>query len=214
MIERTMRTPKEYTDNLKNGIVSDAMLSDVLFSYSKRAKNYRDRLRKYKGSSRWGMYTLRNFEQCEEKMNNYYAKKSDILRLCDNMPKCIHQLTYNHRRRIYDYNDEWSLLEEERDNYKRHKQSKVIWMNSYFDDYNGDYVEFCDIIEKNFQWFLYYEFNAHSFHRPIDESELSEYDGLEVVKLEELTTYGENINDLLPVPFCDKVWSFLSERER
>lgn len=147
-------------------------------------------------------------------MNNYYAKKSDILRLCDNMPKCIHQLTYNHRRRIYDYNDEWSLLEEERDKYKRHKQSKVIWMNSYFDDYNGDYVEFCDVIEKNFQWFLYYEFNAHSFHRPIDESELSEYDGLEVIKLEELTTYGENINDLLPVPFCDKVWSFLSERER
>lgn len=208
-----MRTPKEYTDNLKNGIVSDAMVSDVIFSYSKRAKNFRDRLREYERSNRGGRYALSNLIRCEGKMNDYYAKKSDILRLCGNMPKCIHQLTYNHRRRIFDYNKEWSLLEKERDCYEHGKPSKVVWMNSYFDHYNREYVEFCDVIETDFRFFLYYEFKDHSFHRPIDNSELSKYSGLEVVELEELTTYGENINELLPVPFCDKVWSFLMQKE-
>ena len=105
------------------------------------------------------------------------------------------------------------LLEKERDCYEHGKPSKVVWMNSYFDHYNREYVEFCDVIETDFRFFLYYEFKDHSFHRPIDNSELSKYSGLEVVELEELTTYGENINELLPVPFCDKVWSFLMQKE-
>ena len=35
-----MQTPKQYKENLKQGVINESMLSDVLYSYSKRAKNY------------------------------------------------------------------------------------------------------------------------------------------------------------------------------
>lgn len=38
-----MRTPVEYTNNLKKGIITDQMLVDCLFSVNKRAKNWRDK---------------------------------------------------------------------------------------------------------------------------------------------------------------------------
>ena len=38
-----MKTPKEYTQNLKNGIITAEMLSDCIFSCNKRAKNWRDK---------------------------------------------------------------------------------------------------------------------------------------------------------------------------
>ena len=35
-----MRTPKEYTDNLKKKTITESMLLDCLYSVNKRAKNY------------------------------------------------------------------------------------------------------------------------------------------------------------------------------
>ena len=43
-----MRTPKEYTDNLKKKIITENMLLDCLYSVNKRAKNYRDKERDYR----------------------------------------------------------------------------------------------------------------------------------------------------------------------
>ena len=43
-----MRIPKAYTENLNKGIVTEQMLCDVLYSYNKRAKNWRDKKRQYK----------------------------------------------------------------------------------------------------------------------------------------------------------------------
>ena len=40
-----MKTPKEYTKNLKNGIITEDMIVDCLYSVNKRAKNYRDKER-------------------------------------------------------------------------------------------------------------------------------------------------------------------------
>ena len=37
-----MKTPKEYMENLKKGIITETMLADGLFSVNKRAKNCRD----------------------------------------------------------------------------------------------------------------------------------------------------------------------------
>ena len=37
-----MKTPKEYTDNIKNGIITTSMLEAALYSVNKRAKNYRN----------------------------------------------------------------------------------------------------------------------------------------------------------------------------
>lgn len=33
-----MKTPKEYNDNIKNGIITSKMLTDCLYSVNKRAK--------------------------------------------------------------------------------------------------------------------------------------------------------------------------------
>lgn len=43
-----MRTPYEYTKNLKNGIITRDMLLDCLYSVNKRAKNFRDKERELK----------------------------------------------------------------------------------------------------------------------------------------------------------------------
>lgn len=43
-----MKTPPEYTKNLKKKLITEQMLSDCLFSVNKRAKNYRDQAQKHK----------------------------------------------------------------------------------------------------------------------------------------------------------------------
>lgn len=43
-----MRTPKEYSENMKNSIITMEMLGDCLFSVNKRAKNCRDQERKFR----------------------------------------------------------------------------------------------------------------------------------------------------------------------
>lgn len=48
-----MKTPKVYSENLKQGIITPSMLEEVLYSYNKRAKNYRDRARDYRDKG-WG----------------------------------------------------------------------------------------------------------------------------------------------------------------
>ena len=77
-----MKLPKEYSDNLKNGIITDNMISDVLFSYSKRAKNYRDKnreLRRYYRQNRYAYDKYDTIEKNEFRMNVLYERKSDIL---------------------------------------------------------------------------------------------------------------------------------------
>ena len=51
-----MKTPKEYSDNLSNHIITKQMLVDCLYSVNKRAKNYRDKEREQRTYSRWHHY--------------------------------------------------------------------------------------------------------------------------------------------------------------
>ena len=204
-----MKTPKAYTDNLKAGIVTDEMMQDVLYSYSKRAKNYRDRIRQYRDKARWNRYWYDKYgdiDKCEHKRDEYYMKKSDLLRCRPERLTAIHRLTVYRKRRVYDYNSEWDKLQNERAKYERGEESRVVWMNGYWDRDTNDYVDFCDVQVKQYRYFLYYEFPGRSFHSPIEESELKQYRDLERINLDELTTYGEDVTELLSVPFCDKVW--------
>lgn len=43
-----MKTPKEYVKYLTQGICNEQMLADVIYSYNKRAKNYRNKKRDYR----------------------------------------------------------------------------------------------------------------------------------------------------------------------
>ena len=204
-----MKTPKVYTDNLKAGIVTDEMMQDVLFSYSKRAKNYRDRIRGIKSKARYNRYWYDKYDnigQCEEKRDEYYQKKSDLLRSRPERLAAVHRLTVSRKRRVYDYDSEWDSLAKARQAYERGEASKVVWMNGYFDRDTDEYVDFCDVEVKQYRYFLYYEYKDRSFHSPIEADSLKNYRDVEMIDLEELTTYGEDISELLSIQFCDKVW--------
>ena len=82
-----MRTPKEYIENLDKGIVTEQMLCDVLFSYNKRAKNWRDKKRQCKHSYATNSYAW--FNNALENEQKYYNYKSEILSLLT--PNCIHE---------------------------------------------------------------------------------------------------------------------------
>lgn len=82
-----MRTPKQYVENLEKGIVTTNMLCDVLFSYNKRAKNWRDKKRQYKHSYSTNSYAW--FNNALQQEQKYYGYKAQILELLE--PECIHE---------------------------------------------------------------------------------------------------------------------------
>ena len=82
-----MRTPKIYIENLEKGIVTEKMLCDVLYSYNKRAKNWRDKKREYKHSYSTNSFVW--FNNALENEQKYYGYKQEILNLLE--PNCIHE---------------------------------------------------------------------------------------------------------------------------
>lgn len=82
-----MRTPKSYIENLEKGIVTEKMFCDVLFSYNKRAKNWRDKKRQYKHSYATNSYVWFNNALANEQ--KYYGFKAQLLTLLE--PSCIHE---------------------------------------------------------------------------------------------------------------------------
>lgn len=207
-----MRTPKEYTENLKKGIVTLAMLDDVLFSYNKRAKNYRDKVQEYRAKARWNRYWYDKYDnegKCEEKKQMLYDRKSDILSCCPSELKAVHKLVKKVKIRIEDNNPEYDKYSVEIEKFEQGKPSEVVYMNSYYDREIEEEVTFINIFVDKPEYYLYYEFPNHSFHHPIKEEDLARYKALSVVSLDSLITYGEDITELLPLPFCDKVWAFM-----
>ena len=90
-----MKTPKEYTRNLKNGIITEDMIVDCLYSVNKRAKNYRDKAYQYR-------YSYYHGDSQREEMERYYGYKEQLLSYFT--PKCIHQQYVGRgRERVYDY---------------------------------------------------------------------------------------------------------------
>lgn len=70
-----MRTPKEYTDNIKNGIITTSMLEAALYSVNKRAKNYRDAERETKYL--YGRYS-KYADSSELKKMSFTRKKTNF----------------------------------------------------------------------------------------------------------------------------------------
>ena len=203
-----MRTPKNYKENLERGLITVEMLDDVLYSFTKCAKNYRDQARKYR-QCRYDSYD--NVGRCEENMEMLYKKKSDILGYCTNNLTAIHRLATSRKVRIYDYEDEYNDYLDDIRSFGKGMPSRVVWENSFYDRETEEYVFFIDVTKPLSMYFLYYEFPRHSYHSPINEEDIEAYKSLKVVELEELVTYGENINELLPLQFCDKVWETIAK---
>ena len=61
-----MRTPKNYTQLVNDKKITNEMIAECIYSVNKRAKNHRDKIRKYK-YDRYNRYTVRNIENGDDK---------------------------------------------------------------------------------------------------------------------------------------------------
>lgn len=188
-----MKTPKIYSDNLKNGIITKDMLVDCLYSINKRAKNYRDQEYKYRDSY---------FETKEKYRRNKelsYQQKDTLLKLFS--PNCIHREKYSPKTRIYDYDYDYD---------KYINEGNFIYKNEYYNRDLKEFVEFIDVILPAYRYYLFYDFEKCSFHSPIYEQNLDEYSHLEIKDIRTLITSGKNINELLSCQFVSKVLDLIN----
>jgi len=212
-----MITPKIYKKNLQDGVITPAMLEDVLYSYNKRAKNWRNKERKYREKKRWNYYyhdKYQNEDRALEKKEMLYEKKSDILSLCSDYLVCIHKVSRTVKVRIEDCEEEFYSFKNEIQKYEMGEKSDVVYKNTYYDKDIEDYITFINVLTEVSEYYLYYKFTNHSFHSPIDIEDLDQYKHLDIVEIDSLTTYGENIKNILSLQFCDKVWVCLMAQKK
>lgn len=190
-----MRTPKEYTQNLKNKIITKQMLADCLYSVNKRAKNCRDNERKY---SRYRTDYYGNVDNYRQQKEDYYSQKDKMLTLLK--PNCIHMATEYHKERVYDYEPEY---------YEIYESGNYLRGSGYYDKEMHEYVEFVVVNAPHTSYYLFYDLGTHSFHTPIENYDLKKYPDLQVVDIGELNTCGEEITELVSNQFVAKVMSLI-----
>lgn len=95
-----MNTPPKYVALINKGIITEEMLSDAIYSVSKRAKHHRDMARKYRETDRNRCYVNRYYydkydsaEKSEEKKELYYEQKEVMLNLIE--PTAIQTSIYS-----------------------------------------------------------------------------------------------------------------------
>lgn len=212
-----MRTPKEFTQNLKDNIITEEMLDAALWSVNKRAKNWRDKKRSYKH----GFDYYNNYDKAENEEKKMYKKKETLLSVLN--PVCIHKEFIGYDRiRVYDYQKNYDKIFVE-----KAYEGLIVWQNSYvdrdkshggwdYDFFDCNRVYFFDYencSSPQFHYYLYYACGSHTFHTPISESDVSKYPGLEVVTIGRIETMGHEIDDLFSVQFVDKVISLIESGE-
>ena len=215
-----MKTPKNWTDNLKNNIITSEMLNAALYSVNKRAKNCRDKKREYRKNAFFDKYG--NMEKYESKEIEYYDKKEKLLSALS--PICIHveHLGFNKGTRVYDYENGFddklvsSLC-----------QGKICWTNCYIKgnhnreywkydyEYEFDTVWFFDKLNFNDEkvnYYLFYELGNRSYHSPIKYDDIEKYD-LPMIHITSLYTEGYDINELCSINFVDKVIALIESKD-
>lgn len=198
-----MRTPKRYTDLIKNKKITNQIIAECIYSVNKRAKNYRDKIKDYKQG---GFYKYKedNIENAKEQKEKYYSMKEDLL--LNFSPKLIHK-KYDREKiqRVYSYQKNYTKLYNE-------KINDIIKENSYYDYDRNKEVDFFDysLGEKKYLYFLYYEIGEYSFHTPITEERVEKNTQLEIKEIDEnFQTHGADIVDLLSTQFVQKVIDLL-----
>lgn len=204
-----MQTPKDFTDNLKNKVITPEMLSACLYSVNKRAKNCRDQARAY-GHNSW-RYSMGYEENYKSKESEYYLMKEKMLRLLS--PVCIHHEIFGYERiRTYSY---------EKGYYRKLKRAdeagRIVWMNSYYDYDTELEVEFFDVEDYSKpkeQYYLYYQLLDHSYHTPIQKQLISNYPELEIVELDgNLVTHGCDEAELVSVQFVRRLLALIETND-
>ena len=92
-----MKTPKSFSDNVKNNIITEDILGACIYSVNKRAKNYRDNVHALYADldsvkSHYGStgvdYQYKNISAAKGHRDLYYEYKEQLLALVD--PVSIH----------------------------------------------------------------------------------------------------------------------------
>lgn len=197
-----METPKEYSDNLKDKVITKEMLSLCIYSSNERAKNFRDKLRKYKRFLEdqhyvWDMYY--NTNTYNNRMHIYYEQKAIMLSILK--PVLIKRRFCSYQRvRIYDYDKEYPDAV---------KNNKFVWHGEYYDGAFHRYVKFGDIHDTTKPIYKYYLFfdlgNDLTFHLPISEKETEKYSDLDIVDVDTIPKSNQKYSDLISVNFAKKV---------
>lgn len=199
-----MKTPKEYSEHLSKNEITYSMLSEALFSVNKRAKNYRDAKRKVG-------YRSKYYEGNELKEQQFYNKKEMLLSVLQ--PRCIHKellkyKTVRHYNTGKNFEDEYfrSLF----------YGTLVFYRPGRFcDDYCEYETDYFDEILPNqpvYNYYLYYVIGNHTFHTPIKEDEIQNYD-LPIVEIGKLETRGFESTELISVQFVDKIIDLIKTKE-
>ena len=190
-----MKTPKEYTENLKNHIITEDMIADCLYSVNKRAKNFRDKAQEYRNSYYHGISQ-------QDDMRRYYSYKEQLLSFFE--PKCIHKQFVGYSRiRVYDYEDD----------YYNQKNRNIVWENCYYDHEEDREVWFYDYESKTktYLYFLYYVIGGRGFHTPIENPSKYTYP-IEPID-DDFMTEGRNVTELVSAQFVMKVLEELATQE-
>ena len=109
-----MRTPKNYTQSVNDKKITNEMIAECIYSVNKRAKNYRDKIRKYKADC-YNPYTERNIENAEGEMEKYYTMKEEMLTVFE--PSLIHrQYVGEEKKRVFSTEKDYDKLLQEKSN--------------------------------------------------------------------------------------------------
>ena len=198
-----MRTPQNYTQLVNDKKITNEMIAECIYSVNKRAKNHRDRIRKYK-EDRYNPYAARNIENAEDEMEKYYTMKEEMLTVFE--PSLIHeQYVGEEKKRVFSTEEDYDKLLQE-------KSNDILRKGSYYDDENSIEVEFFDykLGRKKYLYFLFYEIGEYSFHLPISEQKAKKYTKLQIKEIDQdFKTHGANIKGLLSTQFVNKVLRLL-----
>lgn len=206
-----MRTPKQWAENIRKGIITDEMLESALFSVNKRAKNYRDKKREY-SHYRYARYDYS--EQAENKMNDMYAKKDKLLSLIP--PVCIHvEYQNSHNTKRVEIGDSVEPYLQYIYGGEITHFGSFIRRNDYgdwYDDYDSERIYFFDHAKQPLQkvYYLFRVLGDHFFHSPISEDELEKYHNLSVINIDSLITQGESVLELCSMQFVDKIIALIN----
>lgn len=192
--------PDTWERLLDKKIITEAMLSEALFSVNKRAKNV------------WEPECRQTYSEDEPAVEerSYYDKKDRLLAAIS--PVCIHREHCGYETRRY-YDDDEGFA----DNLVRCLCGGLIigageycpdGQNTASSEKTGSFFDALQVDEENVAYYLYYKADGRGFHHPISEPEVSAYKEkyrIPIVDIGRINSRGYQENDLAPLEFVDAV---------
>ena len=177
-----MRTPKEYTQNLKQKIITKQMLSDCIYSINNRALNSRDNEYKY---THYIPDPYGNANKYRKKKLEYYSMKRVLLSILE--PSHIQKGEVLQRKRIYDYEEGYEDIL---------KSGNYVNNSGFYDPDRREHVEFVVQMIPETVCYLTYTVSNRTFHVPLAEAEITG---------RIIPVYGDITADMLSVQFVEKI---------